>query len=73
MRRRRSDIRVAHKDGELVMRMRDNCRAFDPSEYVRLMEPGEYGRNIGIRLVYMVAKNVSYQNLLGMNVLTIRL
>ena len=27
---------------------------------------------IGIRLVYSIAKEVSYQNLLGMNVLTIK-
>ncbi len=39
----------------------------------RLMEPGEAGRNVGIRLVYRIASKVSYQNLLGMNVLTIRI
>ena len=68
------DIRVVHKDGEIVMRIRDNCCAFDPyNRYLSLMEPGECGRNIGIQLVYRIAKDVNYQNLLGMNVLTIRL
>ncbi len=53
--------------------VRDNCSGFDPGEYVRMMEAGEEGRNIGIRLVYRIAADVRYQNLLGMNVLTIRI
>ena len=68
-----ADIRVIHKDDELVLRIRDNCESFNPSEYARLMEPGEADRNVGIRLVYRIASKVSCQNLLGMNVLTIRI
>ena len=67
------DIRVAHKEDEIILRIRDNCSAFNPSEHARLMEPGETGKNVGIRLVYQIAKDVRYQNLLGMNVLTIRI
>ena len=37
------------------------------------MQLDEDGRNIGIRLVYGIANDVKYQNLLGMNVLTIRI
>ena len=44
--------------------------SFNPSEYARLMDPGDMGRNVGIRLVYRMARDVSYQNLLGLNVLT---
>ena len=36
------------------------------------MQPGDLGKNVGIRLVLGVSESVSYQNLLGMNVLTIR-
>ncbi len=67
------DIRVVCKGDELILRIRDNCAAFDPSAYHRTMAPDEQGKNIGIRLVYALAKQVDYQNLLGMNVLTIRL
>ncbi len=67
------DIRVVHKDDELILRIRDNCAAFDPSEYLNVKDLNEPGKNIGIRLVYGIAKEVNYQNLLGMNVLTIRL
>ena len=71
--RHTGDIRVALKGDEIVMRIRDNCRMFDPAEYMRIMQPGEDGTNVGIRLVYRIAKKVSYQNLLGLNVLTIRI
>ena len=30
-------------------------------------------KNAGIRLVYRIAKDVSYQNILGLNVLTIKI
>ena len=67
------DIRVADKDGVIVMRVRDNCKAFNPSEYARMMEPDGSGKNVGITLAFRFAKETSYQNLLGMNVLTIRI
>ena len=67
------DIRVVHKEDSVILRIRDNCRAFNPSERARVMEPDDSGKNVGIRLVYRMATDVSYQNLLGMNVLTIRI
>ena len=67
------DIRVVHKGEDVILRIRDNCEAFNPSEYARLMDPGDMGRNVGIRLVYRMARDVSYQNLLGLNVLTMRI
>lgn len=67
------DIRVVHKNDDMILRIRDNCVAFDPSEYHKIMQADEDFKNIGIRLVYSIAKKVDYQNLLGMNVLTIRL
>ena len=48
----------------------------EKSEY-RAQKITEYdpqtGKNIGIQLVYKIAEKVEYQNLLGMNVLTIRI
>ena len=67
------DIRVIHKGDEIILRLRDNCKAFDPAIRTKIMEQGDEGKNVGIRLVYSIAKDVSYQNLLGMNVLTIRM
>ena len=71
--RHSADIRVTHKDGAVILRIRDNCAVFNPSEYARLMETDESCKNVGIRLVYRIASDVSYQNLLGMNVLTMRI
>ena len=67
------DIRVIHKEDDVILRIRDNCEAFNPSEHAKLMDPGDMGKNVGIRLVYSMASSVSYQNLLGMNVLTMRI
>ena len=67
------DIRVVHCGEQIILRIRDNCVAFNPSERRKIMEPQETGKNIGIRLVYSIASEVSYQNLLGLNVLTIRI
>ena len=68
-----ANIRVVHKGDEIVLRIRDNCLAFDPSEYSRALESEDKAKYAGIRLVYRLAADVSYQNLLGLNVLTIRM
>ncbi len=68
-----ADIRVVHKDDGIILRIRDNCTAFDPTEYHKVMKIQPNGKNAGIHLVYGIAKEVSYQNLLGMNVLTIQI
>ncbi len=65
-----ADIRVVHKDDAVILRIRDDCTAFDPTEYHKVMKMDEDGKNAGIQLVYGIAKEVQYQNLLGMNVLT---
>ena len=67
------DIRVVHKGDDIILRIRDNCKVFNPSERAQLMDPGDMGKNVGIRLVYGMATSISYQNLLGLNVLTMRI
>ena len=67
------DIRVIKKDEHLILRLRDNCAEFNPSERAEVMNTDDEGKNIGIKLVYNLAEKVDYQNLLGMNVLTIKI
>ncbi len=67
------DIRVSRQRTGLVLRLRDNCPAFDPGTHNMITVPSDQVKNVGIPLVYRLASRVEYQNLLGLNVLTIRL
>ncbi len=67
------DLRIVHKGNDVIMRIRDNCTAFNPTERASALELGDDFRNIGIHLAFRAASHVSYQNLLGLNVLTIRI
>lgn len=65
------DIRVVHKDDNIILRIRDDCVPFNPEDRTRLLDPADKIRNAGIRLVFSIAKDIQYQNLLGLNVLLI--
>ena len=67
------DVRVVHKDGDVILRIRDDCVPFDPAERLRISDPGDPVKNIGIRMVFKTARDVRYQNMFGLNVLTIRI
>ena len=67
------DIRVIYKgEEELLLRLRDDCRAFNPKECSDLFSPEDVTHNIGLRMVSRIARSMEYQNMLGLNVLTIR-
>lgn len=72
-RRHSVDIRVVHKGETIILRIKDGCVPFDPSERLSQTDPDDRLRNVGIRLVFRMADDVQYQNVLGMNVLTIRM
>ena len=67
------DIRVVHKDDDIIMRIRDDCVPFNPRERREITDPRDILKNAGICIVYQIAKSVEYQNLLGLNVLTMRI
>jgi anti-sigma regulatory factor (Ser/Thr protein kinase) len=66
------DIRVVHKGDNMILRVKDDCVPFDPAERRAIFNPEDATKNIGIRIVYGIADDISHQNILGMNVLTIR-
>ena len=68
-----ADVRVVCKNDEVILRIKDDCIPFDPEERNHLTEGGDEASNIGIRMVYSIASNIKYQNLFGLNVLTIRI
>ncbi|MBQ9272827.1 MAG: ATP-binding protein, partial [Mogibacterium sp.] len=67
------DIRVAHKNGDVILLIRDDCVPFDPAKRQQMAENDDPVANIGIRTVFATASDVQYQNILGMNMLTIRI
>ncbi len=66
------DVRVVHKSEDLILRVKDDCAPFNPQERAELLDTQDMTRNIGLRMVMRIAKSVDYQNLLGLNVLTMR-
>ena len=67
------DIRVLHREGEITIRLRDDCAPFDPKQHLETMNPDDPTSNIGIRMVAGLSREMTYQALFRMNVTTIRL
>ncbi|MBR3147622.1 MAG: ATP-binding protein [Eubacterium sp.] len=67
------DIRAAVKGDTMILRIKDDCKAFDPTEREKLAPDDDVLKDIGIRMVYRIADDVSYNHTLGLNVLTIRI
>ncbi len=67
------DVRVVHKDDNIILRIKDDCVPFDPAEKQRMAEAEDVMQNVGIRMVFRMATEVQYRSVLGLNVLTIRI
>ncbi len=58
---------------DLTIRIRDNCREFDPRKRLAMFEPEQPEKNIGLRIVAGLAKQMDYYNTAGVNTLLIKL
>lgn len=67
------DVRVIHKGDNVILRLKDDCVKFNPEEKQKIFDPELKWKNIGIRTIYGLAKDIKYQNMMGLNVLTIKL
>ena len=67
------DVRVVHKNEDIILCLKDDCVPFDPGVRKTLTDPADPAKNIGIRMVFRLAKDVQYQSILGLNVLTMRI
>ena len=67
------DLRIVYKNEDLILRIKDDCIPFDPLERRKIVDPEDITKNIGIRMVFSLAKDIQYQNILGMNALIIQL
>lgn len=70
---RHLDMRIVRKDSEWILRIRDDCAQFNPSQWLQIHHPEDPSKNIGIRMVFAMAKDIKYVNLLGMNQLVLRI
>ena len=80
-----ADIRVVCKDDEVTLRLRDNCKPFNPSDIVNrsksdtdniknlLDTARDVQYHIGLRLVFGISRDVQYKNILGLNVLIVKI
>lgn len=69
------DLRVIIENGDILLRIRDDCMRFNLKEKVESWEldPEHPEENIGIRMVLGLSKDVIYTNTMSMNNLLIKL
>lgn len=67
------EARVVKKGGTIILRIKDDCKSFDPVDMAGHLNSEDITKNIGIRMVMKLANSANYQNLLGLNVLTIEI
>ena len=60
-------IRVFCEGSKWTVSVRDDCRAFNPKEYLELHSDDDRSRNIGIRMIVGMSKRLSYINSLDLN------
>ncbi|MEE3468234.1 MAG: MATE family efflux transporter [Eubacterium sp.] len=65
------DMSVTYVNRDIVINIKDDCRAFNPKEYAELFDPEDRTHNIGLRLIAGIARDMIYQNTYGLNILTI--
>lgn len=68
-----TDVRVVYENGRILLRIKDDCRPFDPMERAAMLNGEDVTSNIGLRMVMGLSYDVAYYNLMGLNVLSIRL
>lgn len=66
------DIRLMVDDEGILLRLKDDCRSFNPKEAGELFDSKDITHNIGLRIIGKLVKKMNYQTLFGLNVLTIQ-
>ena len=66
------EVRVSKKDAEWILRVRDDCRLFDPKKYMEQYTDEDPSANIGLKLLREIASDMAYVNALKLNNLMIK-
>ncbi len=67
------DVRVIVDGEQVIIRLRDDCRPFDPKKQVELYNSEDPTAHIGIRLCRKIATEFNYINVLKLNNLIIKI
>lgn len=69
------DIYAAIDGDEVIMRLRDNAPGFNPFDRLaqHKEDADDPAKNVGIRMVTRIAKEMNYQSTFGRNVLLIKM
>ncbi len=67
------DVRVIVKGEQVIIRIRDDCRPFDPKKWAEIHNPEDTAAHIGIRLVKKISTEFNYVNVLKLNNLIVKI
>ena len=67
------DVRVIVKGEQVIIRIRDDCRPFDPKKWAEIHNPEDPAAHIGIRLVKKISTEFNYVNVLKLNNLIVKI
>ena len=67
------DVRVIVKGEQVIIRLRDDCRPFNPKKWEEIHHPEDPTAHIGIRLVKNISTEFNYVNALKLNNLIIKI
>lgn len=65
------DVKITIDGDDIIIRMRDNCPAFNPVEYHKVKDPDDLMAGLGIKMVFKMAKDVNYVSTFKLNNLII--
>ncbi len=65
------DVRVAVKNDNMMLRLRDDCKKFSPVDYMNQFAGHREDKGYGITMISSLASDMKYVNTLGMNIVHI--
>ena len=67
------DVRIIIKGEKVIIRLRDDCRPFDPKNWAKIHNPEDPTKHIGIRLCKKISTEFNYVNALKLNNMIVKI
>ena len=67
------DVRIIIKGEQVTIRLRDDCRPFDPKRWAEIHRPEDPTKHIGIRLCKKISTEFDYVNALKLNNMIVKI